>query len=208
MADDPDLEGAYALNSPEAVQRLYADWAETYDTGFAAAHGYQLHDLVAEAFRAAEGSGPVLDIGAGTGLVAEALTERGITGIDGTDISADMLQVARGKGVYQTLFQSDILAGLPTPDDHYAGAVSAGTFTLGHVGPRALAEVLRVTQSGCPIVISVNTQHWEDAGFAAYLDSHRNRIRHVQMREVPIYGAGADHDHAQDRALIVTLRPA
>ncbi|WP_147126644.1 class I SAM-dependent DNA methyltransferase [Shimia ponticola] len=208
MADDPDLEGAYALNSPEAVQRLYADWAATYDNGFASTHGYQLHDHVAEAFHAAEGSGPVLDIGAGTGLVAEALSARGISGIDGTDISAEMLAVARAKGVYAHLFQSDILAGLPTPDNHYSGAVSAGTFTLGHVGPQALNEVLRVTKPGGPIVISVNTQHWEAAGFEAFLDSHRNRIRHIQMRQVPIYGPGAEHEHAADKALIVTLRPS
>ncbi|MEM1301344.1 MAG: class I SAM-dependent methyltransferase, partial [Pseudomonadota bacterium] len=148
MADDPDLDSAYALNSPQAVQQLYAGWADTYDTDFAVEHGYQLHDHVASAYVDAQGTGPVLDVGAGTGLVAQALAARGLKAIDGTDISPEMLQIAGSKGVYSALFQSDILAGLPIADDHYAGAVSAGTFTLGHVGPEALSEVLRVTRPG------------------------------------------------------------
>jgi hypothetical protein len=43
----------------------------------------------------------------------------------------------------------------------YGGAVSTGTFTIAHVGPEALDEVLRVVRPGGLVGISVNAQHWE-----------------------------------------------
>lgn len=33
--NDPDLDAAYALETPDDSRRLYADWAQTYDTSFA-----------------------------------------------------------------------------------------------------------------------------------------------------------------------------
>ena len=206
MTDEPDLDGAYALNSPEAVTELYADWAETYDAEFAATHGYALPDHVARAYAELASVGLVLDIGAGTGLVAECLSAKGFDQIDGTDISPDMLEVARAKSLYRTCFVADITDTLGGPDDRYAGAVSAGTFTLGHVGPEALAEVIRVVHPGGWIVISVNERHWRDAGFPEVLKGFSERIHNVRTAEVAIYAAGSDHEHSADRALILLMQ--
>lgn len=99
MAEKPDkLDDAYALKTPEDSRRLYADWAASYDAEFAEATGYRLPEAVAAAFAALGGGGPVLDVGAGTGLVAERLSLRGLGPIDGTDISHEMLNVASAKG--------------------------------------------------------------------------------------------------------------
>ncbi|SFP90089.1 hypothetical protein [Tranquillimonas alkanivorans] len=76
MADKPGLDAAYALHSPDDSRRLYADWAETYDTEFAKATGFQVPTEVARVFRESGGEGPVLDIGAGTGAVGEALARQ------------------------------------------------------------------------------------------------------------------------------------
>ena len=86
--DKTDLEAAYSLDSPEANQRLYRDWAATYAEDFAARSGYRFARLVAEAFLAAGGSGPLLDAGCGTGLIAEHLPED--LAVDGVDISPEM----------------------------------------------------------------------------------------------------------------------
>ncbi|MEL6702347.1 MAG: methyltransferase, partial [Pseudomonadota bacterium] len=96
MPDKPDLDGAYALASQDAIRDLYADWADSYDAAFAAARGYALHSHVAAAFVARGGSGPVLDVGAGTGLVGEVLVEHGVGPVDGMDLSQEMLTVAAG----------------------------------------------------------------------------------------------------------------
>ena len=71
MSRRPNLEDAYALSSKQDVKDLYSDWAQSYDTGFSDAQGYQMPRVVAQAFVAAGGVGPVLDVGAGTGLVAK-----------------------------------------------------------------------------------------------------------------------------------------
>lgn len=70
---EKNLKGAYSLKTPEDSVALYWEWASSYDDGFAATHGYVVPGRVAEIFREEGGTGPVLDIGAGTGLVAEAL---------------------------------------------------------------------------------------------------------------------------------------
>ena len=73
MQDDPDLEAAYALQTPDDNRRLYAEWATTYDDEFAVDMDYMLPLHVAEAFASVGGQGPVIDLGAGTGLLGAAL---------------------------------------------------------------------------------------------------------------------------------------
>lgn len=129
MTSKPDLDGAYDLKTPEDSLRLYRDWAETYDETFAKEHAYIMPQHVARAYINAGGFQPVLDVGAGTGLCGQALRERGLDHIDATDISPDMLAVAKAKGIYHTLFEGDILAGLEVEAGIYAGITSSGTFT-------------------------------------------------------------------------------
>jgi predicted TPR repeat methyltransferase len=216
MADDgtktPGLESAYSLQGPEDSRRLYADWAETYDSGFVREMGYRLPQEVAQAYHALaeEGGadGPVLDLGAGTGLVGAALAARGVGPLEGTDISAEMLAQAEAKGVYTRLFEGDLTARLPVEDDAYAGAVSAGTFTNGHVGPEALGEVLRVVRPGGWVVLSVNMRHWAAQRFEEVLAERAAQIAARADTEVAVYAPGADGPHATDTARILALKKA
>ena len=50
----------------------------------------------------------ILDAGAGTGMVGEALAELGYTQIVGVDISEAMLENARKKQVYQAQYQGNL----------------------------------------------------------------------------------------------------
>lgn len=206
MTKKPELDAAYDLQSVEDVKELYSDWAETYDETFAETRGYALHDHVSDGFMGAGGFGPVLDVGAGTGLVGAALNSRGIGPLHGTDISAEMLAIAARKGIYKHTFVADILKPLNIPDDSYGGVVSAGTFTLGHVGPSPLAELIRITASDGVIALTVNAAHWERAGFASAFDDLSPKIVDALFKTIPIYSADADHDHAGDAAFLVTFR--
>ena len=199
------LQRAYALRSPEECLALYADWAESYDAGFAAAQGYVLPVRVAEAFVASGApDGAVLDVGAGTGLVAQALRGCGFAGaVDGVDISAEMLAVAGRKGVYRALHVADITRPLPGGCGPYAGIISAGTFTHGHVGPEGLPPLLDVAAPGAVMVLSVNLEVWEAKRFPAALDGLAGRIASVEHLDVPIYGAA---DGGQARLLRLRLR--
>lgn len=205
-AKKPSLDAAYGLKTPADSARLYADWAASYDTEFAGAMDYLLPAAVAEAFARDGGAGPVLDIGAGTGLAGARLASLGIGPVDGVDISAEMLDRAAEKHAYRRLFTGDVTARLDCADGTYAGVISSGTFTLGHVGPQALDEVLRLAAPGALIVLSVNAAHFQAAGFAAKFQALAGRIGPLALPEVPIYGPAADPAHRADRANLATFR--
>lgn len=195
------------LHTPEDSKRLYAAWAETYESGFVAEMDYRLPLAVAEAAARWQMHGPVLDLGAGTGLVGAALARLGCEPIDGTDIATEMLEKAAGKGCYRNLFQGDLLASLPMPNDSYAGIVSSGTFTLGHVGPEALPEVVRILRPGGLALISVSKSHWHGSNFVSHVESLKG-ITARAIEDVPIYGASARGEHAKDRAYLLRFRKA
>lgn len=205
MQDDPDLDVAYGLQTPEDNRRLYAQWAATYDDEFAVDMDYMLPLHVAEAYAAAGGQGPVIDLGAGTGLLGAALNSCGIGPAEATDLSREMLDVAAKKGLYTRLFTGDLLDRLPVAEAAYAGAVSSGTFTHGHVGPEALDEVLRVVRPGGRVALSINAEHWAARGFAARFTALGPRIADLTLREVRIYGPEAAGDHAEDLGQVVTF---
>jgi len=206
----PDLTGAYALDGADAIRTLYADWATSYEANFAQSMDYRLPAEVAAAFMAAGGvKGPVLDIGAGTGLLAQALRGLGFAGeIDAVDLSAEMLAQAARKGLYRTLFEADITRPLPV-GAQYSGMVSSGTFTHGHVGPEALIPLLQSAAPGARVVLSVNQAVYERLGFGPALQALGPTLRDLTLTEVAIYGKAAqsaDPDRAADQALIVSFR--
>ncbi len=207
-SDKPDLQSAYGLKTPEDSKRLYADWAGDYDADFATREDYQLHVHTAQAFADAGGQGPVLDVGAGTGLCGAALAALGITPIDATDISAEMLTAAETKDIYRDLIEADLTRGLPIPRNSYAGVVSSGTFTTGHVGPQAIEALLLVARSGAQFALSVNSKHYQKAGFAAAFDTlqQTKAIHDLTLPEVRIYGDKAQAAHKDDTALIVLFK--
>ncbi len=201
-----NLEGAYALKTPEDSKRLYADWASTYDATFAEAYQYVSPQAVASAFVSAGGTGRVLDVGAGTGLVGEALAALKVDHVDGTDIAPEMLAEAALKDIYDRLFEGDVLATLDAEDETYDGIVSAGTFTHGHVGPDALDELLRVAKSGAWLVLSVHTEHFTAQGFDTKLTALTNQISNLSTAEFRLYAAGSKGSHADDLGLMVQFQ--
>lgn len=204
---DGDLDGAYALDGPEAVRAYYAAWADSYDRTFAAATGYAMPAAIADAFAAAGGAGPVLDVGAGTGLVGAALAARGVAPVDGVDLSAEMLAVAGAKGIYRRLIEADVTQPLPVPPGGYAGIVSAGTFTAGHVGPAAIPVLMAAAAPGALFCIGVHERVWADLGFPAAFAAQGAAVAGFEARPVPIY-AGDAGAHAGDRAFLVRFRKA
>lgn len=209
MSEEPDLAAAFALTSDAERLRFYRDWAPTYDRTFAEAMDYQLPANVAAVFIAEGGAGPVLDVGAGTGLLAEALRAQGFGAeIDAIDLSPDMLKVAGAKGLYRALAEANVTLPLPLAGG-YAGVVSTGTFTSGHVGPEALERLLEVAASGALFALSVNAVVYASRGFDRALAGFGPRITGLRLVEVPIYGPAAierDPEHAAQKAQVVLFR--
>lgn len=203
---DPDLDAAYALETPEDNRRLYADWAESYDASFAQNMAYQLPAAVAGMLRdVCPSPARVLDVGAGTGLVAEGLRGAGYE-MDALDISADMLAVAGAKQLYTQLIEADLTQPLDIPDAVYDAIVSSGTFTHGHVGPDALDPLLRIASPGAVFVLTINAEHFEARGFAAKFAALEPKIRNLAFHTIKIYGPGTDDAHAADQAKVAVFR--
>ena len=167
---DGHLGAVYEAKAPEEVAALYDGWAATYDAEMAKA-GYR-HPAVGLALLARHlprGAGPVLDAGCGTGLLGDWLGIMGFAPVEGLDLSEGMLAVARSKGAYARLHQLALGRDLPFADGAFAGVISTGVFTTGHVGIEGVPELVRITALGGPIVLTVKTTLWE-GGFGAALD--------------------------------------
>ncbi|OED48058.1 hypothetical protein AB838_12805 [Rhodobacteraceae bacterium (ex Bugula neritina AB1)] len=204
---EPDLEAAYALETPEDNKRLYADWAETYDSSFAEDMDYRLAAQVGQIFEEVGGTAtPVLDVGAGTGLVVRDITLRPGVEVDALDLSAEMLEVAARLGKYRAFLRCDLTKALPIETATYGAILSAGTFTHGHVGPDALDELLRIAKPGAVFVLSVNAEHFSSRGFEAKFAGLEPQIRDLDLRTIDIYGAAAESEHKRDQAKVAVFR--
>lgn len=208
MTDEPDLEAAYNLGGSDGAKKLYRDWAQTYDDDFAADRMYLLPNKVAEVFagHASEDDAPVLDVGAGTGLVGEALLGHGSWPIDGLDLSPEMLAVARARGIYGELHEVDLTEPIDLRRGRWGGLVSAGTFTHGHLGAPVLVSLLDLVRPGGLFVVSINTAHFEEHGFAGAFEEMEPFITEPIFVETEIYGTEIGDDHDADTALIGVWR--
>lgn len=203
--DGYDLEEAYEINGPEEARRMYGDWAATYDESFGRAWGYVAPREIAALLRAnAAADAEILDIGAGTGLVAEHL--RGLA-VDALDITPEMLGVARGKGLYRNLMLGDLTGPLQIADCAYDAIVSCGTFTHGHVGPECFPELLRITRPGAVFACGTIGPVLDGSGFGSALARMvaGGLITPVVWHDIPIY-EGAEHPHKDDRGLVMVFR--
>lgn len=206
MQKTPSLQNAYDLKSPDDNVELYSAWAETYDNDFIEDMQYKLHFSVAEEFVLNGGKGLILDVGAGTGALAQALLQKGKFSIEATDISEEMLKVAESKKIYERSFLSDLTEEIPMENDIYDGVVSSGTFTHGHIGPSAMVELVRVTKPTGLVTISVNEKHWIALNFANEVEKLNKYVRNYTFKKVSIYGEQSTHDHKDDKAIILTIK--
>ena len=200
------LEKAYAIKGPEANRELYASWAATYESGFILDSGYVYHQEVVEVFcnGFSELSGPVLDVGCGTGVVGGELAKLGVSVIDGIDISPEMLAEAEakthdGRPVYRQCIEADLTGRTELADSAYAGIVSSGAFTHGILGPETISELLRAARPGARFALGINSAHFKEFGFGDWLEQRQSdgHIAELEFKLRPIYGEADEADPDQ-----------
>ena len=201
----PNLDLAYALETVQDNRNLYAAWAKDYENDFASTMDYILPNQVAKIFVELGGTGPVLDVGAGTGLAGQALSKLGIHPIDALDLSNAMLEVALEKKIYRNFFTADITQPIVTNNYSYQGIISSGTFTHGHVGPNALDNLIMVAEDGAFFALSINKNHWIEKGFAEKFESLNGVIEKLLLHNVNIYGENSKGEHCNDIGIVATF---
>ena len=208
------LADAYKVVTPDDSKDLYGRWATTYDKTFVEDTKYVYPERIAQVLAKhmpEDRSFTVIDIGCGTGALGEAIAKvRPKSDIEGVDISPEMLDVARGKlrvdgnSVYSELHEANLTETIYFAANYFDFMVSAGAFTIGHLGAYELIDLLCVCRPGATIVVGVNSQHWEDDDFASAIAEavSKKTITKPQYEEVDIYSEGSQHFGDKGRVVV------
>ena len=150
------LHRAYQSESAQVTAEVYDDWAGDYETHMRNV-GYTHPAMVAAmvARHVPQTTEPVLDAGAGTGVLGEILKALGYANLHGLDASVGMLEIAGLKRNYRDLRQQFLGEPLDYDSDNFALVASSGVFTQGHAPLDGLDELLRITRSGGHLVFSI-----------------------------------------------------
>ena len=162
-----------ALWTPRPVEEtiaVYTDWAANYDANVSA-RGYRTPARLAEALaQFLPNDAALLDFGCGTGISGAALRKAGFTTIDGTDVTAAMLEKAQARGIYRNCWLSQ-------PDEMsfetgaYAAITAIGVISLGAAPASILAPLLAKLSTGGLMAFSYNQPTLSDESYAAAIDA-------------------------------------
>lgn len=149
------------------VRSGYGEWVATYEQTVEDAMDIEL----LESLEQVPWSGEVADLGCGTGRTGIWLREQGVEAVDGVDLTPEMLEVARQRGVHRRLIEADVAAtGLP--DEAYDLVVTSLVDEhLADLRP-LYAEAYRLAKPGALYVLVGYHPHFiMAAGMPTHYDS-------------------------------------
>lgn len=128
---------------------------------------------------------PILDVGAGTGILGEMLSVLGYRNLTAIDFSQGMLDLCRQRGIYCDLRRMLLGEKLNFRDNTFTATVVMGVFGKGHAPPDAFDELTRITKRDGFILFSIRADEYETQGFKEKQDSlERNgQWQPVEMTE-------------------------
>lgn len=158
------LSWVYKNDEEHNLEQKYDAWAGAYDQDLDQPYRCSpVNTANALAKVLPDKDATILDAGAGTGMVGEALAELGYKNIIGVDLSEQMLEVARQKQVYTALYQGNLEEPLSFASEaSYDAILSVGVFTFGHVHPRALKSLSSLLKSGGYFVLTVRADYYNE----------------------------------------------
>ena len=163
---DGYLSKAYDVSTTEETRDLYDEWASTYDEELVL-QGYATPKRIAAALaRHVPLDAPVLDMGCGTGLSGLALMDEGFETVDGADLSEEMLEEARAKGIYRHLREvdPDDPMGPVSPGD-YAAIVACGVIGAGAAPLTLFDHIMHALGAGGHFAFSFNDHALADPAY-------------------------------------------
>lgn len=183
------------VKSDEEMADVYNNWAPKYESDVGQ-FGYEIpfeaakillgHMLASEKDLKYT---KVLDVGCGTGLVAEGLKNCEFNGIlHGIDGSEEMLGLARKKEIYDKLQQQILSPDKPiwTPQNgtRYDGMICAGVFMTGHLSAKMLPQLCDLLCQGGVIVMSVRTSGGNEDVIASITQEIKKLVQADIVREL------------------------
>ncbi|KAM7451521.1 Methyltransferase domain [Porites harrisoni] len=193
----------------DEVRQVYDIWAVDYDKEIGAA-GACFHKPLAECLDIAVNEVfpninktqlKILDAGAGTGPIGIELLKLGYTDIHALDISQEMLNIAKDKGVPYKRFICCPLTEKKIDEletGEFDALISAGTLIKANVRPEALVEMIRIVKTGGLVCFSLRYNEVDDyqpkmteleeAGIWEKLSG--KKIPYYNREDMPSYGFG------------------
>ena len=158
-------------SDPREVAARYDDWAQRYDEDLTA-WSYQAPGVVADiVVGRCPDAQSVLDVGCGTGLVGAALRARGYAGaLRGLDVSQASLDIARQRGVYDSLAPADLQQPLEAEDDSVDAVVCVGVMTYLPEVEAVWREFARVVRPDGLVVVTQRDDLWDERECPAVVD--------------------------------------
>jgi predicted TPR repeat methyltransferase len=156
---------SYSCQNEGESKAVYGAWAENYDAQMQRLQ-WQAPRQIAELLAAfvPESSRArlrVLDVGAGTGLVGEALSQLGFRLIDAFDLSGEMLKHAVARGLYQRCIEGNAAKLSQRVESGYDALLCVGALNFGHIAANALREMQAVVRPGGLIAFSTREDYYQ-----------------------------------------------
>ena len=175
---------AAAHQSAEEIVGRYDEWAIEYETDVRS-WGYTLPEDIAMMTMARSPVGRILDAGCGTGLIGQALVERGANSqqLVGVDASHASLAIAADSGAYADVSRVDLAGGLPFDDHSFGAVVCGGVLTYIPEPAPVLREFVRVLRPGAAAIVSQRTDLWVERNFDETLGQLRAEGVQVEISD-------------------------
>ena len=165
------VKWVYSSKDNSELSERYDEWAKDYDNDLSKFFGWIAPETASQYLaKHVDQDADVLDAGAGTGLVGEALSELGFNQLTAMDLSKGMLEQADTKNVYKKLDQMVLGEKLNYPSDFFDAVISVGVMTNGHAGHDSFEELLRIVKPQGYIVFTLKTDIYFENGFKEKMD--------------------------------------
>jgi SAM-dependent methyltransferase len=166
------LERAYAAAGDRAtLDGIYDEWAKDYDQHIWSSGNPYIAISAGMAGKYIDGyDAGILDVGCGTGNMAQLLYQMGFNNIEGLDPSEGMLALARHKDIYRKLHRLSLAAEVDLPEAGFDAVVAAGVLTHGHAPPEALDGILKLTKPGGVIIFTLSEIAFNEMGFGEKIE--------------------------------------
>lgn len=155
------LSWIYTVDENHSLQEKYAAWANHYDEDLD--EQYRISPIQSAQALAAflpDKEVNILDVGAGTGMVGEALNKLGYNHLIALDFSAEMLAIAKNKQVYTTLHQLNLNQPITVfEQESFNAIIAVGIFTFEHANAEDIRHLFPLLKIGGFFALTVRADY-------------------------------------------------
>jgi len=148
----------------------YDEIANDYDKIYKDEIGWDPTKIVPLVQKYVTSTSSVLDVGCGTGALAEALRQVGFTGqIDGFDVSAAMVDVSKKKQVFSNVYVHDLYKRIPCNSNKYDAVITTAALMFVEK-PGLMKELVKCIRKDGNLVIWSRVDRFDSFGYMRELN--------------------------------------